>query len=196
MESLPKRANIVILAEQHNPSIVTKDWLEQKGIIKDIKEFANIPIFSMAKSEEFELIVDPNRLQLSLIKVTATNLKIMPNIILEYMKALPETPYKAVGFNYSYEIETKTRIEDILKPEKTKLSEILSKDFKMGGIIFYKFKDFLSRMNFQPINGNKIVVNFNFHFNTDNKKIIFKKLEQHVSTWVKAEKIVNGLFNV
>jgi hypothetical protein len=133
---------------------------------------------------------------ISLIKVTATNLKIMPNIILEYMKALPETPYKAVGFNYSYEIETKTRIEDILKPEKTKLSEILSKDFKMGGIIFYKFKDFLSRMNFQPINGNKIVVNFNFHFNTDNKKIIFKKLEQHVSTWVKAEKIVNGLFNV
>ena len=60
-------ANIVVLAENHNPSIISKDWLSQKGIIKDnVISFTHTPAFSVVETENFSFFVDPDRLQLTL----------------------------------------------------------------------------------------------------------------------------------
>ena len=100
-------ASIVVLAENHNPSIVSKDWLTQNKIIEEeILNFTHLPVVSITETNNFNLFIDPNKLQLTIKKISSENLKALPQIISEYLGKLPETPYTAIGFNYSYRLET------------------------------------------------------------------------------------------
>ena len=99
--------NIVVLAKNHNPSIISKDWLSQKKIIKDnVISFTHTPAFSVVETENYSFYVDPDRLQLTLKNDIINRVDLLPEMILAYISALPEVPYLAVGFNFSYNLKT------------------------------------------------------------------------------------------
>jgi len=56
MKSELRWLSVVILAENHNPGIPSKDWLERKGILKKAKNFLNTPVFSLFESQNFRAI--------------------------------------------------------------------------------------------------------------------------------------------
>jgi hypothetical protein len=190
-------ANIVVLAKNHNPSIVSKEWLIQNKIIDEqVLNFAHLPVVSVIETNNFNLIVDQNKLQLRIKKISPENLKALPQIILEYIGKLPETPYTAIGLNFSYHLEAKARkIKDILLIDDKRLIEHFSEDYTFGGIITFAFGDFIVKLTIQPINHKEIKVDFNFHFASNKKDKIIKKLFEYPDTKIKADEILGGLFN-
>jgi len=169
-------ANIVILAKNHNPSIVTKEWLAQKEIIKeDIVNFTHTPLFSLVETTNFNLIVDPNRLQISVKKVIPENIENLPKIIETYITKLPETPYAAIGFNYSYRITMGGRsLKDIFSFDDKILRKIFSNDYRLGVTVHFTVRDFVVQVNLQPPN-EELKANLNFHFGSENSEEIKKR---------------------
>src|ERR1700687_1593386 len=99
-------ANIVLLAENHNPSIATKDWLQYKLIIPEKPiNFANLPVLSRYESENFSFFVDPNRLILEAKNQRPETIEALPQIVRAYAEALPETSYSALGLNFRWRID-------------------------------------------------------------------------------------------
>ena len=75
---LPSSANIVILASNYNPSIVSKEWLYQRGVFTEtVRSFVHTPVFALVESEEFSLMFDEQKLQLTVKKVTMDSIQII-----------------------------------------------------------------------------------------------------------------------
>jgi len=194
MKILPKEASIIILAKNHNPSIVTRDWLVNNKILDKIEESINIPIVSVARSKDFDLIVDPDRLLLRVRKICDSNIKLLSSISKRYIEKLPETPYKALHFKFIYEVKGNKDLKDIFNPRDDLFKRIFSIDYKIGGTVHFKFKKFSATVSLQPGVGNKIIGDFTFRFKSDDKEEIKAQLTQHKEARKKSEKILGGLF--
>ncbi len=162
-------ANIVILAKNHNPSIISKEWLSQKNIFVDnFINFTLTPAFSIVETESFSLVVDPDRLQLAVKVDIQNNIDALEQSILTYVQALPEVPYTAIGFNFLYNIEArKDIIKEILHPPDEIFKKLFSENYQLGGIIKFNSDGFLVTINLQPNINNKYNeiradVNFNY----------------------------------
>lgn len=157
--------NIVVLAKNHNPSIISKDWLSQKGIIKDnIVSFTYTPAFSVVETENLSFYVDPIRLQLALKSDFENKVNSLQEMVSSYISALPEIPYDAIGFNFSYNIKVdKNILRKIYCYNNEKLKSLFTEDYQLGSIIKYKFDNFIVGFVIQPELDNNMKADFNFH---------------------------------
>jgi len=192
--------NIVILAKNHNPSIISKEWLEQKGVITEkVLNFTHTPVFSLIETENFSLVVDPERLQISLKNITPENVGHLPMIVSRYVSHLPETPYNAIGLNYLYEVPIQPdSLKHIFEHDEARFKQIFSEKYHLGEIIFFNFKDFRVKVGIQPMlpdHPEKVTADFNFHFDAKNVEDIKQKLEQYLEAKKKAEEVLGGIFN-
>ena len=65
MKVVQTQASIVLLANSHNPTIVTNEWLTRKEVLTESPEdFTHTPLFSSVETTSFVLYVDPQRLRL------------------------------------------------------------------------------------------------------------------------------------
>jgi hypothetical protein len=203
-------ANIVLLAENHNPSIATKDWLQYKGIIREKPvDFANLPVLSRYESESFSLFVDPNRLILEAKNQRPETIEALPQIVRAYAEALPETGYSAIGLNFRWRIDgtealnvaAETR-RIFLNPE-SKVVELTEKpDFGLG--VTLRFTE--EGMNFQitiqpdPKQDNRLVLDFNCHqsLNMSIARLDFLKrlLDRFSLIYEKTEHLANQLYAI
>lgn len=196
---LPNSANIVIPASNYNPSIVSKEWLYQRGVFTEtVKNFVHTPVFALVESEDFTLTVDEQRLQLTVKKVTEDNLNASGGIVERFVDVLPETPYKAVGLNYHYNFSReKCDLRTILTPNNTKLSELLSPTYELGATIMFEFEKFIVTFTVSPSlsKEQQIRIRFNFHSDTANVNEVKESLSLQMRTIEKAETIIQGLSN-
>jgi len=190
------RANLVVLAKNHNPSIVSKEWLTRNKIIEEgITSFTHLPVVSVIDTNSFNLVVDPERLVLSVKEISSDNLTMLPKIISKYITQLPETTYTAMGFNYHYRVEIgQKKLKDVLLINDKRLVEIFSENYTFGGIITFHFNDFVVTLTFRPISNTEIRAEFNFHLKCNDRDEMTKKLLEHPETKKRAEELLGGLF--
>ena len=145
-------ANIVILARNYNPSIVSKEWLYQKNIVREtVTNFVHTPPLSLVETEGISFVLNENRLQISLKSVNPESIETLPKIATSFVSCLPETPFVAVGFNYGYYLaKGSSHIEALFSPNDAKLKELFSENYEIGGIVSFSFKDFIVRMSAPP----------------------------------------------
>gem|GEM_PF-1113348 len=187
-----KGANVVVLARNHNPTIVSREWVTSRGIIREaVISFVHTPAFSVMESSSFSLHVDPDRMQVGVRKVNDEALRELPEIVKRYVSSLPETPYTAVGFNFHYEVLSEKRVEDLLTPSE-KFKEVFQGGYEVGGIIRFSFKDFIVTLRMPP--EEKVLASFNFHADVRGSEEVLKKLEYYHRTREKAENVLEGLF--
>lgn len=168
----------------------------KKIITEEIKDFTHTPVFSLIETKNFIFAVDPDRLQISVKNISSQNLEELPNIIKRYTKQLPETPYLAIGFNFIYHLNLEKGLERLFSPNTNKFKKIFSESYQIGGTIRFKFKNFLVRLNIQPIKGNdKFISDFNFHYDIEELKEIRKILRIYFKVKNKAEDILRELIN-
>ncbi|MCQ4575248.1 MAG: hypothetical protein NOU37_08385 [Candidatus Brocadiales bacterium] len=195
MNVLLNSANIVVLAQNYNPSIASKDWLRDKNIIAEqATNFINTPLFSLFESQNFLLTVDENKLEVGLKVVNESNLGTLKQIVIEYVNKLPHTPYNAVGLNSSWNIK-KPGEEDLTGLIKQKfLPESETKAFNdlvrgavfPGSIIRYKDGDFAVKLTIDPIPSiidNNVVVKevigrFNYHCDVGNVEHVKRRVAE------------------
>jgi hypothetical protein len=71
--------NIVILARNYNPSIVSKEWLYEKNIVREtVTNFVHTPPLSVVETERISFVLDENRLQISLKSITTDSIESLP----------------------------------------------------------------------------------------------------------------------
>ena len=190
-------ANIVILARNYNPSIVSKDWLHEKNIVREtVTNFVHTPPLSVVETEQISFVLDENRLQISLKSITTESIESLPEIAAGFVSCLPETPFVAVGFNYSYNIPKETsRLKTLFALDDTKLKELFSESCEVGLIVSFPFKEFFVRMNAPPAKdkATRITIDFNFHSDSRGADEVKKRLKLHSKTMEKTEGILGGL---
>lgn len=187
--------NIVILAKSHNPTIVSRDWVIKKGVLEEpIINFIHTPPFSMVENNDLRIHVDSDRMQIIVKRVEQDIIDKLPVIIKNYVNSLPETPYTAIGFNFSYREITEKNLGSIFSPDVEKFRKAFSEDYRVGGIIRFSFDDFIVMMNLRP--DENVIAKFNFH--TDIKKgsgEIIEKLKSYHGAMRKAEEVLGVLFD-
>ena len=191
-----KTTNIVILARNHNPSIATKDWLIENGIIsknENITHFVHTPAFSVLETDVFSLTVDPDRLQIALKKLDNESMNYLLNITKGYIKNLPETPYKAIGINYLFTLSIDDKKLKELFAVKDKLyTKLFGNDYVIGGIIVFKYDKFLVRLQLKKIN-EETIADFNYHLNSHDIKELIKNIEKYFDLKKQSEKILKEI---
>jgi len=93
--------NIVIVAHDWNPTIMTSDWLNQKIKNADFKTQIMLPPLTVANSPSVKLICEPQKLQLLINNPDEGNICDLANYVEQIVEALPETKYSAVGITAS-----------------------------------------------------------------------------------------------
>ena len=191
------KANIVILARNYNPSIISKEWLYEKGIVTEtVRNFVHTPVMSVIETDLISLVIEQERLQIALKSISYENIDALPRIAAEFVSSLPETPYVGLGFNYHYRVlKADSQLETLFSPNDSKLKELFSEDYETGQQVFFQFKGFTVRMSAAPTRGEdaKLSLGFNFHSDTPGARKVKEKLKLYANTKEKAEEILRGV---
>ncbi len=198
MEYVLKNSNIVILAKNYNPSIVSKEWLKEKKIIEEkAVKFTHTPVFSLVQTDNFTFILDPDRLQISVNNSAVENIDNLPKIAEKFIAQLPETPYTAIGFNFLFHLNNvKNNFKTIFKTDEAKFSKLFSAEYNLGGAVNFKHEDFISRVQIIPAEANQMITDYNFHYNGAGIDKIKTALGRFTSAREKATSILKELFYV
>lgn len=188
-----RKANIVVLANSYNPSIVSRDWVLSRQLLSEpIGDFVHTPAFSLIQNNNFSLAVDMNRLQLSVKEPNPENIKLMPQIIKKFFILLPETPYRAMGFNFTYELQLENDfLKDILSPNEQNIKKLFSPKYGLGVIVSFEFESFVVRVNISPVKPKEKVrtISFNFHTGIHKVEEAKERLGLYGKALQKAERI-------
>ena len=180
-------ANVTILANTHNPSIATRDWLLNKGVFEEpVVESINTPVFSMSKTKRYQLVVDDRRLVISATQQpSADDYRIMNGIAERYVRNLPETPYTAVGHNFSWLAEAKDA-EELAKltrqlfvgPKLHLEADLVGIDYQIGAILKYSHHGFVVTLKAEPsLQPVGLQTSVNYHCNTASFDDLLEKLQ-------------------
>ena len=190
-------ANVVVLARNYNPSIVSKEWLYEKSIVKEaVTSFIHTPPLSVVEAEQISFILDENRFQISLKGATTENIGVLPKIAIDFVSYLPETPFVAVGFNYKYHMQKENSLlKKLFQPDDSRLRSLFSENYDVGQIVSFAFGEFVVRMSAPPEKDEsaKVIVELNFHSDCRGVDEVKERLGMHRVTMKKAEEILRGL---
>lgn len=171
-------AAVVVVAQQFNPSIVSQAWLMQNaGMQAD--DFLPGCVFTdlivQVRSRQFHALVLPEQLQF--VPVEGNEQQIIHEKLGAIVRALPHTPYRAVGLNFTWHL---TAAEGRNMPEFGREmfyrdDQPLHRNFTEAGAHFggYFSKDshgFRLKLDVKPVIGpieggteHKLQFAFNFH---------------------------------
>lgn len=196
------RADVVILADAHNPSIVSPQWLKEKNlIIEEPKQFVHTPDFSLFDSETFSLIVDRQRLQITVKKQNTDALEALANIGKGYIKLLPHIPYRALGLNFVWlaeanEKEHLPKINIIIDSINDVSSILPDHELNYGCIIYASKEPYLLRLTIEPQAKSTLVYNFNYHHEVRGLDInvVIKYVDNFMNLYKDSQKVVEKIY--
>jgi len=163
------RADIVILALAHNPSIISPQWLKENHLItEEPKQFVHTPDFSLFDSETFSLITDRQRLQVTAKKQDMDTLKSLASIGNGYIKLLSHIPYRTLGLNFVWlaeisEGEYLPKINISINSTDNLSSILTGHELNLGCIIYARKEPYLLKLTIEPQGENTLIYNFNYH---------------------------------
>jgi hypothetical protein len=103
--------SVVVLAKQHNPTILHPTFLSSEGIVPTDWELAeppvSTPVFAMVKYKNgIFFIVEENKLQVRQDELKdEVGESLLPVLACKYVQKLPHVKYQAVGINFKGFIE-------------------------------------------------------------------------------------------
>lgn len=189
-------ANIVVLARNFNPSIVSKDWLWKKQIIREsASNFVFTAPFVRLDGPSFAFALDESRLQLTL-RDPAGGLTKLPQAARRFIKALPETPYTALGFNFRFALPVPNlSLETIIAVDVSRVRRLFGQDYELGVRVAFPFEDFAVRAEIPAAVPSKTVaeISFNFHSDVSGGQMVIERLSRHAAALRKARALVEAV---
>jgi hypothetical protein len=179
--------NVVIVARDLNPSLFSQIWLDKHDIIKE-EEFSDKSVFTppiiQALTDDFQLLVIPERLQLTIINKQINDSELVMDKVGKIVQLIPHTPFTAIGSNFHWKIIPDLPEEFIdfmnklfIKPENPLYKQFAEENARFGA---YLSKDIFGtrlKLDIKPVR-NKIddseylQFTFNYHLElTDGEHI-------------------------
>jgi len=188
---------MVLLAEAHNPSILSPDWLKRNKVItENPNQFVLTPDFAVFDSKSFNLVVDRQRLQLNAKKATPVTLNELVTIITKYLTLLPHIPFLRLGLNFEWVVEE----DEKNPPPEINLTIGSTKDFQAifpqhdlcyGSIIYAKKEAYRLQLTIEPTDENALIYKFNFDYNV--KDIAIDKIKEFVENYPELYKFASTI---
>ena len=108
MKSFLANSNIVVVANQFNPSVINQLWLVDFGIVHR-EEFLPGCVFTdmmvNVLSEKFSLLVVPEQLQFVPLVESCDQQSLIESRLGGIIRTIPHTPYAACGMNFTWFVE-------------------------------------------------------------------------------------------
>lgn len=207
-------ANVVINAERFNPAVFGQLWLIKSGVLNE-EEFESGCVFTddvaQVHSKDFNILVLPPRAQFVPKSNDAQNEQaIIEGGLGRIVEKLPETPYRAVGFNFEWRLSVEDgQIEAASRKLFFSPSDLVHQTFDFDDARFgtYASKDSLGfrlkltvAPSYEPtVAGNVrdvIAMRFNYHLGfgeaaADSVSLI----RQQLSRWNEARSEAEGISN-
>lgn len=166
-----RKVSVVILAQSHNPSIISPDWVRSTLSINEKgQNFVHTPPFSLFDSASFLLTVDTDRWDLVSKVLDDAHILLCGRAAGAYFRTLPHIPYKRLGMNYIWAYSPSLKGEHLpqisLKINEIDPNEILdAKSVRCGGTVEGDFKDYTLKLTMH-YEGDQILI-FNYNFSHD-----------------------------
>jgi cellulase/cellobiase CelA1 len=198
--------NVVIIARNFNPTIFSQLWLVKEGIISE-SDFIPPLVFSPFavdfRTNQFHLLVVPDRIQLTFSQPKSENQNVLYNILGKIIKTLPHTPYVAIGFNNNFIFTPEDQSDYAIKLKNTLIADnnplypnFLSDDSRFG---FYCSKNYLEmrlRLDVKPrqitsqqgMKTESITFDFNYHYDLCEANKV-KEIESFLEKWTQTEEL-------
>ena len=165
-----RKASVIILAQAHNPSIISPDWVQKVLLIKEApSNFVHTPPFSLFDSASFLLTLDIGRLELVPKVLDEEHILTCGQVANAYFRALPHIPYRSLGLNYIWEYSPEPSGKPLprvkLVIDDLNLSRLFNgRSIKYGGSVRVEFKPFVLTMKIDYEDDRTIVFNYNFSY--------------------------------
>lgn len=187
MELIFNRANIVLVAPNHKPDVVSKEWLSQKNILDETPtNFEHRQNRSLVETTNYSINVVQQRMTISAKNYDEKVLSSLQTIANRYIEELPDVSYNAIGFNSNWTIvpTTPSPLKATFVANQSKFDEIFHSNTKydIGGIVYYVHDIFQVRLIVVPHSDNQIIADFNYHSDIANRE----QLKERVSWSTKA----------
>ena len=196
MKVVPTQANIIVLANNHVPAVVTKEWLVQKEVLTEQPlDFLHTPLLSTVQTQNIALQVNPQRLNAQVTNVNQDTLSLLSKVVARYVQALPEVRYTAMGFNSKWHVRDKSfaqRLRQIFTRSSPLFASIFGERHNVGGIVLWEYDVYRVQMTANPP-GPNAGIDFNYHLDIKTVDELHEKLPQFSSVTNHANNIVNNL---
>jgi len=192
-----EQASVVILARNFNPTIASQEWLLAKKIISaPVTNFVHVPNLSIVEGQGVRFVLDEARLQLMSRQPDVPSLPKLATASRRFVRALPHTPYTAVGLNLRFAILTAgLDLAALGRPKARSLARIFGENCHVGYKITFLHEGFRVAVDIPPsTNGTEPArLALNFHADVTDAAEALERLSRHGEVLAKAENIVRGV---
>ena len=186
MEPVLIQANIVLVAPDHRPEIVSKEWLHQQGILNEAPiNFVHHQNFSLIETTNFSINVVQQQLTIAARNLDEEILRRLQGVTRRYIGKLPYVSYNAIGLNSVCSVPQ--RDPNFLKSRFVRDRTLFHETFRgeakynIGGIVYYGYDPFRVQLTVTPQN-TQIHANFNYHLDVTNLDQLMNASERFVET--------------
>ena len=203
-------ANVVVTAENFNPSILGEAWLVKHGIITEdllADERVFTPPFVRMPTPEFTIVAVPDRIQFMVANPTAEAQDLIESKVGSIVNLLPHTPYRAVGLNFHWEAITMTLDnyakglrQMFVKQDSSVYRYFAEVDARFGGYFSKDVLGFRLRLTIEPIAGERdgtpfAGLRYHFNFNKDLKSdTAIKQIHDSLRRWSEVMNLSKDMF--
>ena len=173
-------ANVVIIARQFNPSIISQYWLIKNGIFTEEEiqpDSIFSPVIANVHSKDCQILVLPEQLQFMSKLIDQSGQELLISKLGKIVQALPHTPFVAVGLNFSWQVYDEDDVSSAALGRKLffRGDSPLYKFFDVDDARFgsYMSRDILGcrlKLDIKPVTvpcpegvSNRLLFGFNFH---------------------------------
>ncbi len=180
MEPTLNQASIILAASDHEPDIVTQEWLEQNSILKEEPiEFVYRQGRLFVETENYSINLVAQQLKIAAKNSNTEVLNNLQIIANQYIETLPKLSYNAVGLNYNWQVLSTDA--DLLKktlvanPKKFDRA-IPDKTYGIGGFIYYEYQAFNVFLMVISEPDDHIAADFNYHSDITDSQQLSQKI--------------------
>ena len=180
------QGNIVLVAPDHRPEVVSKEWLNQKGILNEAAiNFVHHQNFSLVDTTNFSINVVQQRVTITARNLDREMLKRLQGITRRYVKALPNVSYNAIGLNSTWFIPQTdpNLLKSKFVADKVRFDEHFrgEANYNIGGIVYFGYDRYQVQLTITPQN-ERIHADFNYHLGVSNSDQLIEPISHFVKT--------------
>jgi len=192
-------ANVVIVAQQFNPSIISQLWLVRNGLLQE-DDFRPGCVFSdmvaQVNASQFRMLVVPDQCQFSPAVPSDQEQALVVDKVGMIARSLPHTPFRAIGLNFLWHLDpadhdVRSVSRDLFFVANSPLyEEFAVQDARFGA---YMSKDAFGgrlKLDVKPLtiqhegrDEERIQFAFNFHLDLGNLEDPVGSIEESLHRW-------------
>jgi hypothetical protein len=203
-------ANVVVVAQQFNPSILSEIWLAKHGIVPEGAKTGEWLLTNQVVkigTTDFIIMAIPERLQFTPVNATGDVQGLIEEKMGGIVDLLPHTPYSAVGLNFEWIVTTTdlaqfaSRLRQEFTNENAPLYDAFrEEDARFGAYLSKNVLRFRMGVNILPISGktdDSPIEGLQYRFNFTRELVQGDPVEQihgAIRRWTEARDLSEEIF--